>query len=310
MTPEEIRALINFVGAFGIGAIVAGGIVFYILKFYVSSYLSEKAKNLATREDIAAITSEIERVRVQYTILVEELKARHQLRMAALDRRLQAHQEAFTLWRELFGNTHSEEVGKSVLKCQAWWEANCIYLEPKVRQGFVDAYSAAHSHNQLVRGRAGELQLSMAGLNRDVQMAGAAREGLGRDLAAAREDGVRLSADRDVLRAERDRLSARLADAELQSASVQSRMEALQARIADAAGRTDSAGQDAAAVAGQLADARRQLAALRAQAAAVQFELERTVRADRATIEARMAEVAKLAEQVRSLTALRACEDR
>ena len=157
----------------------------------------------------------------------------------------------------------------------------------------------------LERGRAGELQLSMAGLNRDVQMAGAAREGLGRDLAAAREDGVRLSADRDVLRAERDRLSARLADAELQSASVQSRMEALQARIADAAGRTDSAGQDAAAVAGQLADARRQLAALRAQAAAVQFELERTVRADRATIEARMAEVAKLAEQVRSLTALR-----
>ncbi|MEQ1773001.1 MAG: hypothetical protein ABL891_04375, partial [Burkholderiales bacterium] len=145
---------INLVGAFGAGAIIVGGIVFYLLKFYVPTYLSEKAKNLATREDISAITNEIERVRVQYTILVEELKARHQLRMAALDRRLQAHQEAFTLWRELFGNTHTEEVGKSVLKCQAWWEANCIYLEPKVRQGFVDAYSAAHSHNQLVRGRA------------------------------------------------------------------------------------------------------------------------------------------------------------
>jgi len=157
----------------------------------------------------------------------------------------------------------------------------------------------------LERGRAGELQLSMAGLNRDVQMAGAAREGLARDLAAAREDGVRVAADRDALRAERDRLSARLADAELQSASAQSRTEALQARLADAAGRTDSAGQDAAAVAGQLADAKRQLAALRAQAAAVQFELERTVRADRATIEARVADVAKLSEQVRTLTALR-----
>ncbi len=157
----------------------------------------------------------------------------------------------------------------------------------------------------LERGRAGELQLSMAGLNRDAQMAGAARDGLTRDLTAAREDGVRLAADRDVLRAERDRLSARLADAELQSASVQSRMEALQARIADAAGRTDTAGQDAAAVAGQLADARRQLAALRAQAAAVQLELERTVKADRATIEARVADVARLSEQIRSLTALR-----
>ena len=157
----------------------------------------------------------------------------------------------------------------------------------------------------LERGRAGELQLSMAGLNRDVQMAGAARDGLARDLAAAREDGVRVAADRDALRAERDRLSARLADAELQSASAQARTEALQARLADAAGRTDSAGQDAAAVAGQLADARRQLAALRTQAAAVQAELDRTVRADRATIEARMAEVAKLSEQVRGLTALR-----
>ena len=52
----------------------------------------------------------------------------------------------------------------------------------------------------LERGRAGELQLSMAGLNRDVQMAGAAREGLARDLAAAREDGVRVAADRDALR--------------------------------------------------------------------------------------------------------------
>ncbi len=154
MTPEEIRFLIGIVGGFGVGATVAGVVVFSILKYYIPSYLSEKGKNLATKEDIAEITREIEGVRVQYSMLVEEFKARHQLRMAALDRRLQAHQEAFTYWRELFGNTHTEEVGKSVIECQGWWERNCIYLEPKVRQGFVDAYSAAHSHNQLVRGRA------------------------------------------------------------------------------------------------------------------------------------------------------------
>ena len=157
----------------------------------------------------------------------------------------------------------------------------------------------------LERGRGGELQLSMAGLNRDLQAAAAARDGLTRDLAAMRDEAGRTAADRDALRAERDRLSARLADAELQSASAQVRTQALQGRLAEAAGRTDTAGQDAAAVAGQLADARRQLAALRTQAAAVQAELDRTVTTDRATIEARVGDIAKLTDQVRALSALR-----
>ena len=157
----------------------------------------------------------------------------------------------------------------------------------------------------LERGRAGELQLSVAGLNRDLQAAATARDGLSRDLQTQRGDAARASAEAAGLRAERDRLSARLADAELQSASIQARTEALQARLADAAGRTDTAGQDAATVAGQLAEARRSLAALRTQAAAVQADLDRTVQADRATIEARVADIAKLNDQLRSLSALR-----
>ncbi|MGI4946528.1 MAG: peptidoglycan -binding protein [Janthinobacterium lividum] len=157
----------------------------------------------------------------------------------------------------------------------------------------------------LERGRAGELQLSVAGLNRDLQTAAAARDGLARDLQTQRNDAARASTEAAGLRTERDRLSARLADAELQSASIQARTEALQARLADAAGRTDTAGQDAATVAGQLAEARRSLAALRTQAAAVQADLDRTVQADRATIEARVADIAKLNDQLRSLSALR-----
>lgn len=74
--------------------------------------------------------------------------------MAALDRRLQAHQEAFALWREVLNNTHTEGIGKVVLKCQDWWEKNCLYLEPQVREAFVAAYSAAHSHSAYVQGRA------------------------------------------------------------------------------------------------------------------------------------------------------------
>lgn len=75
MTDDEYRILYSHFGSFGVGALVAAGVVFFLLRFYLSSYLTEKAKNLATKEDIAAITREVERVRAPYLALVEELKA-------------------------------------------------------------------------------------------------------------------------------------------------------------------------------------------------------------------------------------------
>ena len=154
MNSDDLQAIRGLVGAFGLGAVVAAGVAFLVAKFYISSYLAEKGRNLATREDIAGITDNIESVRAQYATLIEELKARHQLRLAAVDRRLQAHQEAFTCWRRLMAVTHTNEVGIVVNECQDWWENNCIYLEPKVRESFLQAYSAAGNHNQLVRDRA------------------------------------------------------------------------------------------------------------------------------------------------------------
>ena len=164
----------------------------------------------------------------------------------------------------------------------------------------------------LERGRAGDLQLSVAGLNRDVTASTVAREGLARELAELRDQAGRAEAERDALRAERSRLSARLADASLQSQSAAARNEQLQARVAETAGRGDQAGQEAAGLAAQLADNRRQLAAQtatvaqqRTALAQIQAELDRTVKADRATIEARVAEIARLNDQLRALTALR-----
>ena len=153
MTPEELTTLKTMLTGFGAGAIVAGGVAYFVVKHFLSSYLLEKGKNVATREDVEEITRRVEGVRTQYVSLVEELKARHQLRLAAVDRRLQAHQEAFTLWRRVMAATHTEEVGKVVIECQFWWEQNCIYLEPSVREAFVRAYGAASDHNSLVKGR-------------------------------------------------------------------------------------------------------------------------------------------------------------
>lgn len=153
MSSEELQILLSVLARYGFEAVIAGAVVFLLLKFFLPGYLSEKGKNLATKEDIAKITDEIERVKSQYAVLLEELKAKHQLRLAAIDRRLEAHQEAFTLWRELLSHTHTEEVGNAVIKCQDWWEKNCLYLEPNVREAFSDAYSAAHTHNALLQGR-------------------------------------------------------------------------------------------------------------------------------------------------------------
>jgi hypothetical protein len=71
----ELREFLSYLGAFGVGGVVAGVCVFLLLKSFVPSYLAEKGKNLATREDMAEITDEIEKVKSEYALILEELKA-------------------------------------------------------------------------------------------------------------------------------------------------------------------------------------------------------------------------------------------
>ena len=128
---------------------------------YFGAYLREKGKNRATVEDIDRLTRVVESIKTenaarlaeishQNAVLIEQLKSQNQLRLAAVDRRLQAHQEAFVHWRRLVAVAHSEEVGKVVMECQTWWEQNALYLEPQVRDAFNRAYHAAAAHRSLV----------------------------------------------------------------------------------------------------------------------------------------------------------------
>jgi hypothetical protein len=151
MTLEEIAAVIKVLAAYGIGGAVAGGVAYLFLRSYLSPYLGEKAKNLATKEDIADITHGVEAIKTQYTLVVEQLRGQQQLRMAAVDRRLQAHQEAYALWRELVAYAYEDDIGQIVVRCQAWWNQNCLYLEPAAREAFVESYSAAMNHRTYVR---------------------------------------------------------------------------------------------------------------------------------------------------------------
>jgi chemotaxis protein MotB len=195
----------------------------------------------------------------------------------------------------------------------------------------------------LERGRSDELRLSVAQLSRDLSSANTARDTLTQQLAALRTEQERVGADRDALKSERDRLAAQLADSAAQMQAAQARADRLQAQVGDAAGRNEAIGRDAATTAAQLIEAKRQLAdnaahmtatdkqlsdagaklaaseaalastqSALAQAQAQLAEMKRqadaldhTVQADRATIEARLSDLAKLTEQTNALTALR-----
>jgi len=79
---------------------------------------------------------------------------RHQLRLAALDRRLQAHQEAFSLWRRILKDmSDPAKIGPTVDECQSWWDNNCLYLTPAARQAFAQAYLTAHTRHVTVSTR-------------------------------------------------------------------------------------------------------------------------------------------------------------
>lgn len=75
---------------------------------------------------------------------ISALNRQNQLRLAAIDRRLDAHQQAYALWRKLiFTSTKEPAFGDVIIECQTWWNNNCLYLDPESRKAFFNAYMAA-----------------------------------------------------------------------------------------------------------------------------------------------------------------------
>lgn len=144
-----------------IGGIVAIG---YLQKT-LNSYATEKGKNLATREDVEEITRQVEAVKVEYAkqllalehaqkLLLEQSNQRHQLSMAAIERRLQAHQDAFARSLTLSRLAHDKSAGVTdrLNEMLQWHRENCLYLSPEAGRAFVQACHAAHMHSSLIEG--------------------------------------------------------------------------------------------------------------------------------------------------------------
>jgi chemotaxis protein MotB len=160
----------------------------------------------------------------------------------------------------------------------------------------------------LERGRSADLQQSIAALNKELSATNAARASLSQQLASLRAQAEQTTTDRDALRADRDRLAQQLADTRRQLATsvqqaqaVTTQASALQRQLDDTNGKLDAASKAGQALNAQLADRQAQLAEMQRQMA----ELDKTVHADKETIETKLSDLAKLAEQNRALLALR-----
>lgn len=65
-------------------------------------------------------------------------------RLAAVDKRLEVHQKAFTLWRELMWSVNDEKrLSEAIPQCQHFWKENCLYLDPKSRNSCLMAVNYA-----------------------------------------------------------------------------------------------------------------------------------------------------------------------
>ncbi len=121
---------------------------------YIGTYLREKGKNIATKEDIGRITDEIEKIKSIYAKEIEEVREKQQLKLAAIEKRLEAHQKAYSLWRNLVSKVHkSDEIAQVVLECQDWWINNCLYLSPAARESFRKSIFCAANHKDFLQDR-------------------------------------------------------------------------------------------------------------------------------------------------------------
>lgn len=73
--------------------LVVVGILTLYGKNYLTSYFSEKGKNLASKEDIHVITNRVESIKSQYTGEIERLKSDLQAESTFLQKRRQVYEE-------------------------------------------------------------------------------------------------------------------------------------------------------------------------------------------------------------------------
>lgn len=107
MDITEIKELISLLGSFGVGVVLGGGIIYFFIMSYLPSYLTEKAKNLATKEDISGITDQVESVKTGYAKILEEIRSDNQLKLASIEREKSIKKEVYLKAAEALTRTQN-----------------------------------------------------------------------------------------------------------------------------------------------------------------------------------------------------------
>jgi hypothetical protein len=90
------------------------------------------------------------------------LEARRvQIAASTWARRLEVHQEAFSLWHRCWSVVHVQDQGKkdeTLKKAEDWWFENCLYLSEGTRTSFKRMIKSVHMHSDIVEMGRGQLK--------------------------------------------------------------------------------------------------------------------------------------------------------
>lgn len=120
-----------------------------LLLVFMMAYLRQKAKSIATREDIKQLTHIVEGIKSEYALELEAARNKNELRRAGIEKRLQAHQEARSHLQYLFSNLHKPEFCARYQDAQEWAAKNCLYLDPAAREAYYIGMRRLDLHNEL-----------------------------------------------------------------------------------------------------------------------------------------------------------------
>ena len=79
---------------------------------------------------------EILNLQNEHTRTLEESRQKHQSSLAAVEMRLQIHQQAFTRLLKLLKLRDPEALHSHAKECDVWWTENCLYLSEEASKAF------------------------------------------------------------------------------------------------------------------------------------------------------------------------------
>ena len=84
-------------------------------------------------------------------LAVRENRKLH-LSLAALDKRLAVHQEAYSEWKKIMGAVcGGDDIIITVREAEKWWNNNCLYLDPVSRQAFRECIFVVFNNRQCLK---------------------------------------------------------------------------------------------------------------------------------------------------------------